>query len=196
MVEKQCEQCGKLFEKKPYDSKKYWLRKRFCSQKCAGDSWRGSPAPKSAFKKGHISWNKGKSWDEKTRKRISEVQIGKKASEITKKKMSESHKGDKSYNWKGGISKTRAYNSIYKKRHRARKRNAEGSHTLGEWETLKIQYGFICPCCKLQEPIIKLTEDHIIPLSKGGSDYIENIQPLCQRCNSIKNTKIINFVQQ
>ena len=74
-----------------------------------------------------------------------------------------------------------------KARRYARKKNAEGSHTLKEWEDLKKRYKNICAICKLEK---KLTKDHIIPLSKGGSDLIENIQPLCRNCNSRKNNKI------
>ena len=66
-------------------------------------------------------------------------------------------------------------------------------HTFGEWELLKKQYNYTCPSCKQTEPKIMLTEDHIIPLSKGGSDVIENIQPLCRSCNSKKSAKTIKF---
>ncbi len=65
-----------------------------------------------------------------------------------------------------------------------------GSFTIGEWELLKKQYGYRCPMCGKREPEIKLETDHIIPVCKGGSSYIENIQPLCKKCNSIKFTKI------
>ncbi len=71
--------------------------------------------------------------------------------------------------------------------------NAEGSHTLKEWNELKKRYGYICPFCKRKEPEIELTEDHIVPLSKEGTDYIENIQPLCKSCNSKKATQIKVF---
>lgn len=75
-----------------------------------------------------------------------------------------------------------------------RRRHASGSHTLGEWENLKAQYDWICPACRKREPKVRLTVDHIIPLSKGGSNNIENIQPLCGSCNSRKNAKIIKYL--
>lgn len=150
----------------------------------------------------------GRKMSEATRKKMSESATGKIRSLETRKKMSVAsklkrhteeskrkisiggigkHLGKENGNWKGGVSKNPNYRRIY------RKRLAEGSHTFGEWELLKKQYGFTCPACGSKEPEIKLTEDHIVPLIKGGSDFIENIQPLCKMCNNKKFTKIIKY---
>lgn len=67
------------------------------------------------------------------------------------------------------------------------------THTFVEWESLKSQYNITCPCCHRMEPEIRLTEDHIVPLSLGGTDLIENIQPLCLRCNLRKHTRVVKY---
>ena len=43
--------------------------------------------------------------------------------------------------------------------------------------------GAICKKCDRQDT---LTIDHIIPLSKGGSNHLDNLQVLCEKCNRIK----------
>jgi 5-methylcytosine-specific restriction endonuclease McrA len=65
----------------------------------------------------------------------------------------------------------------------ARERSAIGSHTFEQWEDMKIEYNNKCAFCREEK---KLTKDHIIPLSEGGTNYIDNIQPLCRNCNSKK----------
>lgn len=72
-------------------------------------------------------------------------------------------------------------------------RQMSGRHSEGEWQTMKAQYDWTCPSCKKKEPDIKLTRDHIIPVSRGGSDNIENIQPLCHSCNCRKHTLTIRY---
>lgn len=83
--------------------------------------------------------------------------------------------------------------TLYTNNRRARKLFAKGSHTNEEWQELKSYYNYTCLCCKKQEPEIKLTRDHVRPLILGGSDSIDNIQPLCARCNSKKSLRVIDY---
>lgn len=78
----------------------------------------------------------------------------------------------------------------HRQKRRAMLRGSNGSYTAGQWESLCAQHGHRCLCCKELKP---LTVDHVIPLAKGGSNDISNLQPLCSPCNLSKGTKIIDY---
>lgn len=75
----------------------------------------------------------------------------------------------------------------------ARKAKAGGSFTLQEWQALCAYYDYTCLRCGRQEPDIELTVDHVVPLSQGGRNSIENLQPLCRACNLSKHAKTIDY---
>ena len=76
---------------------------------------------------------------------------------------------------------------------RSRKASAGQSFTAKEWISLKERYEYTCLNCLQSEPSIILVPDHVVPLFRGGSGIISNIQPLCRRCNSVKHTKILDL---
>ena len=86
---------------------------------------------------------------------------------------------------------------------RARRLDAKGTHTTEELLDLKAKYGFHCLRCGKHESELQsgptnhgvLEEDHVIPLSKGGANWISNIQPLCHDCNGpgYKGAQIIDY---
>jgi 5-methylcytosine-specific restriction endonuclease McrA len=73
---------------------------------------------------------------------------------------------------------------------RARVANAEGSFTHEEFLELCALYGNRCLCCGEQKP---LEPDHVTPISRGGTNDITNIQPLCSTCNKRKHAKTIDY---
>lgn len=75
-------------------------------------------------------------------------------------------------------------------RYYARKKGAEGNHTAAEWLALRDWFGTQCLCCSATS---RLEADHVIPLDRGGSDDISNIQPLCRSCNASKGTQTTDY---
>ncbi len=80
---------------------------------------------------------------------------------------------------------------------RARILGAEGRFTTNEFNEL-LKHFDACPMCGRKWEDIELpkhkktpwTADHIKPISKGGTNSIENIQPLCFSCNSKKGDSV------
>jgi len=78
----------------------------------------------------------------------------------------------------------------HRRRRRARLAGLGEHYTAQEWRELCAAYGGRClRCGKIGE----LEPDHVMPLSKGGDDTIENIQPLCPNCNKHKHVKTLDY---
>lgn len=160
---------------------KYWLGKKL-----------------SEAHKAKISLNrKGKEiiTEEKRKERSKRLQGEKNPMklDVNKEKIRQSKLGNKNPNWKGGIWKDKKYRnnilSVLTRNRRAKLKKAKGSFSVEEWEELKKKNNYKCLGCNKQEPEIKLTIDHIMPIFLGGTNFIKNIQPLCGKCNSKKGRK-------
>lgn len=103
------------------------------------------------------------------------------------------------------LEERRAYEREYSRSHRAEKRNHDREHkrstsrmrvrralqhstepalTEIQWEAIKAAYRYRCAYCG--DSKAPLTQDHVVPISKGGPHTIENIVPACRRCNTAK----------
>lgn len=74
--------------------------------------------------------------------------------------------------------------------HSGRSIHKEDSFVWNDWISLCTSYENRCLCCGEIKP---LAIDHIIPLSKGGTNTLDNLQPLCKSCNSKKRDKTIDY---
>ena len=75
----------------------------------------------------------------------------------------------------------------------SRRKASIGYFTPDQWHTLCELCNNRCARCGKEEGRVKrggqerLSPDHIKPASRGGTTYIDNIQPLCVSCNVRKS---------
>lgn len=77
---------------------------------------------------------------------------------------------------------------IKRQRRQARKRSLPATLSIAEWETILAAFKYRCAYCGKKRS--HLTQDHVIPLSKGGGTIKENIVPACTSCNSRKGPNL------
>lgn len=184
-----CVQCGKEFYReqggKIYSTDK---RTKYCSRKCYYNSKKGIIFYAKKLEE-HPMWKGG--WPKCIDCGIVlKNRYAKRCQCCSHKRMT----GENSPRWKGGITKHPKYRCLKNRKRLFLKRGNGGNHSVLDWENLKAQYNWTCSMCNKKEPFIELTEDHIVPFVKGGTNNINNIQPLCRSCNSKKGIKIIKFM--
>lgn len=73
---------------------------------------------------------------------------------------------------------------------RIREARARGRHNQKQWVSLLAMCQNRCVRCGETK---SLTKDHIVPIYSGGSDAIDNLQPLCRPCNSARGAGATDY---
>jgi 5-methylcytosine-specific restriction endonuclease McrA len=77
------------------------------------------------------------------------------------------------------------------RKRRAAKHASPGTFTAEEFKALCESYGNKCLACGDTEAALQA--DHVVPLTRGGTDDIGNIQPLCGSRNRKKFVRVIDY---
>lgn len=77
----------------------------------------------------------------------------------------------------------------YTAKRRAKERETGGYHDEADILEHLLMQGWMCASCKSDLRVTGYEVDHIIPVSKGGSSWPDNIQCLCRSCNRSKGNK-------
>lgn len=77
--------------------------------------------------------------------------------------------------------------------HRLSKAREKGRHSKQEWTEMKWFFENTCCRCMGGSGLLNVEKDHIIPIYQGGSDGLDNIQPLCALCNGGKGSETIDW---
>lgn len=158
------------------DSNDKWVKSE--RRKINEKSYQQKPeAKKKAVVRSMRTLKNNPSLQEKKRMRDKDFSRSQRGKEIN-------HKSSKAYRQTGnGRKKT--------KEAKYRRRNySAGKLDWAAWDEKLKALNNQCQHCFTTDNI---TIDHIIPLVKGGTNQIYNLQPLCRSCNCKKSDKIIEY---
>lgn len=77
------------------------------------------------------------------------------------------------------------------RRRRAKVAGAPGDHTAKQARFLRVMQGNMCAYCEHPLELTKPHLDHVVPISRGGSNAIENLLWACAPCNLSKGAKTL-----
>lgn len=80
--------------------------------------------------------------------------------------------------------------ALQSRRRRVRKLDAAGSHTAEEVAQMLRDQGGVCAYCEV-DLSGRIEVEHMVPLSRGGSDGWENLAIVCHPCNARKHTRTL-----
>lgn len=81
----------------------------------------------------------------------------------------------------------KANHAITEQRRRKKVKEVISNFNNSDWKNCKAYFNNECAYCS--KKLNNLTQDHVIPLSKGGNYTKDNILPVCRSCNSKKCDK-------
>jgi 5-methylcytosine-specific restriction endonuclease McrA len=98
----------------------------------------------------------------------------------------------RSTEWAGNNpERVKQFKAANGRKRRAARHASCGNFTTKQFEESCERYGNKCLSCGSTGVVLEA--DHVIPLTRGGSDDIGNIQPLCGTCNRSKFVKSTDY---
>lgn len=167
-IRKKCGWCGKSYERKPCRAAK----SNFCSSLCRGAHERRITAEKN--KKDCVVC--AKPFFAKPHKLAMRNYCSRPCSYIARR----------------GRQTERASpypRSLRSKVYNARSRSYTGKFSLNDWLAKCEYWGWRCYLCRIELTRETAVVEHRIPITRGGSNWLSNLAPACDPCNSRKHNK-------
>lgn len=85
----------------------------------------------------------------------------------------------------------RLKNHVHSRNRKMRMKMVEGTHTATDIKRLYEDQDGRCLYCGIGLLESEVTVDHVVPITRGGSNWSDNLVVCCKSCNSSKNNRTI-----